>query len=146
MLSCSVLGGRDVADDDRDGIVRGGAGDLADGLAAAGNKRRLLQQIGRGIAADGQLRKEDEVGASLLRAPRKFKNLSGVAAEIADGRIDLSQRDLHLSSVATRAGEAADTSGIVIPPGIEPRLPLLIATEASNPPKEPWPGKAQIAL
>src|SRR3984957_11715265 len=64
------------------------------------NKRRLIEKVRRRIAADGEFRKENEIGATIRRPTRKVQNLLYVAGEIADSGIDLSERNLHSSSLA----------------------------------------------
>ena len=60
--------------------------------------RRLLearpqhQVLGR-IAHDDELREHDEIRARARRAGAGFQDQLGVAVEIADGRIDLCERD-----------------------------------------------------
>ena len=101
VLPCPRFSRGDVSGDHCDGIIRRGPRNLAQSLAAARNEGRFLQQIGRRIAADGQLRKQHQAGATLLCPPRKCEDFCGISAEIADGGIDLSERDLHSFSVAT---------------------------------------------
>ena len=81
------------------GDAAGLGGDALRGLAIAGHKRRPLHQIAWRIAADGQFRKQNQAGAGGSRPAREVDHLGGVAGEISNRGIDLSQRDLHSSSV-----------------------------------------------
>jgi hypothetical protein len=89
-----------ITGDHRNAILRRGPGNLEQGLAAARHKRRLFQQVGWRIAADGELGKKHQVRATLLRSTGKFEDFCGISAEIANGGIDLSERNLHSFSVA----------------------------------------------
>src|SRR5262249_2561469 len=61
--------------------------------AAGGLQRRLEHEVLRRIAADEQLRKGDEVGAVPLRLGARGARLGGVAVDVADGRVELRDRD-----------------------------------------------------
>ncbi len=101
VLPCPRFSRGHVPRDYSDGIARRGASNLAQSFAAARNEGGFLQQIGGRIAADSQLGKQHQVGAPLLRSACKFEDFCGISAEIADGGIDLGERDLHSFSVAT---------------------------------------------
>ena len=91
------FGGSHEPADDRDSTRLGG--NAFRRLTIARHKRRPLHQIARRITADGKFGKQDQAGASSPRPARKVDYLGSVAGEISNGRIDLSQRDLHTSSV-----------------------------------------------
>ena len=67
-------------------------------------KRRLFEQVARHVAADRELRKEDEVGA---RARRRGADPLQVSRKVADGRVDLRERETHESVNGTRRGSGA---------------------------------------
>ena len=54
-----------------------------------------LDQVERQISAQAELGKHGQIGAALLGALRKFQNLGGISGEVADGGIELRERDLH---------------------------------------------------
>ena len=54
---------------------------------------RLQQQVLRRVAVDRQLREDDELGAGLPCARYLVADLGGVAVDVADGGIDLGERD-----------------------------------------------------
>jgi hypothetical protein len=101
VLSCTMFGGSDVSGDHGDVVASSGSGDLAKSLTAACDKRGFFQQIGGRIPANRQLRKQHKVRSTLSGTAGEVDDFCGVAAEIADGGIDLSERDLHIFSLAT---------------------------------------------
>lgn len=101
VLAGAVVGGRDVAADDGSAAAGGGCGKLLDDLSGASDEGGFLEEVGRGISAHAKLRKENEVGISLLSAADEIEDFLCVSAEVADGGVDLGERDLHNSSVAT---------------------------------------------
>ena len=91
------MGRGDQAADHGDATSLGG--DALRGLAIAGHKRRTLHQIAWRVAADRELGKQNQAGAGRSRPAREVDDPGGVAGEISNRGIDLSQRDLHSSSV-----------------------------------------------
>ena len=79
-----------------------------DDLAGAGDEGGFLEQVGGRVAADGELGKEHEISASVLGAAGEFEDLLGVSVKVADGGVDLGERDLHTSSVAIGGRPAVD--------------------------------------
>ena len=72
----------------------------ADASAASDAARRVeeagaLEQVARRVAGQGQLREERQLGALPLGRGRGLEHEPPVALEVADGRVDLSERDLH---------------------------------------------------
>ena len=58
-----------------------------------GDELGAQQEVFRRIARDGQFREHDQIG---LRRPgriQSFEHQSGIAVEVADGRVHLSQRN-----------------------------------------------------
>ena len=54
-----------------------------------------LEQILGRIAGEGQLGKDRQLGAAALGRGRALEHEPAVAVEVADGRVDLAERDLH---------------------------------------------------
>jgi hypothetical protein len=54
---------------------------------------RAHQQVFRRVAREGELWKGDEIGAKLAGTLSVVDDLSGVAIEVADGGVDLGERD-----------------------------------------------------
>lgn len=123
MLGCGHISGYNG-----DAIPGRGAGNLAKRLAAPCDEFRFLQQIGRRITANGQLGKQDEVSATLLRPAREIDDFCGVPAEIPHGGIDLGQRNLHSFSVAT----GMDRSGVRIPDAKGGQTAVRVAVESKS--------------
>ncbi len=97
------VGGSDQTADHGDSARLGG--NAFRRLTIAGHKRGSLHQIARRIAADGKFRKQNQAGAGGTRPAREVDDLGSVAGEVSNCGIDLSQRDLHASSVKReRAG------------------------------------------
>ena len=66
-------------------------------LPAALDEAFAEQQVARQVADERQLRRHGQIGA--LRAPPPgppVRDQARVAGEVADGRVDLQQRDLHV--------------------------------------------------
>ena len=101
MLAGAVVSGRDVSADDGCMAVRSAGGKLLDDLAGPGDERGFLEKISRRISAYTELWKENQIGVSPFSAAGEFKYLLSVSAKVANGGIDLGERDLHTSSVAT---------------------------------------------
>ena len=55
----------------------------------------LLEQVARRVAGDGEFGEDDDVGARFSRAAGEGLDFAGVAVQVADGGIDLCERDLH---------------------------------------------------
>src|SRR5207245_9998439 len=73
------------------------------------HESRLEDQVLRGVAGEGQLRKADDVDVLLAGAVDPLRDQARVAGQVADGRVDLGQpdskRSVHefiLTSAATR--------------------------------------------
>ena len=76
-----------------------GRGQLVDCGAAAGKKARLLQKVGRRIAADGEFR-ENRQPRTLFRSPPAHRDdLFEIPGKVANRGVDLSEPDLHISSL-----------------------------------------------
>ena len=90
------------ADEHRRAAVGGLARQRLDRRAAGGLERRLEHQILGRIAGDEQLREHDEVGAVGGRLRASAAHLFGVAGDVADGGIELGERD----------GEAVGGTGV----------------------------------
>ena len=81
--------------------------DISDGRASSRHAlRRSLDQITRRIIAHCQFRKQDKSCPTSLRAVGVFHHLRSIAREISNRRIDLSQRDLHASSLKRSIGRS----------------------------------------
>src|SRR5450755_2429487 len=98
-----MRGGNQAADN---GDAASLSGNAFRGLAIASHKRRSLDQVPGRVATDRQLGEQDETGAGDSRLLREVDDLSPVAGEISNCGIDLSQRDLHSSSVKGRCAGA----------------------------------------
>ena len=96
------------------GDAAGLGGNAFHRLAIAGDKRRTLDQVPGRIAADGQLGEQDQAGAGRPRLLREVDDLGGVAGEIPNCGIDLSQRDLHTSSVKGRCAGAKSAESSMV--------------------------------
>ncbi len=68
---------------------------LAGGLHRRADERGAEQEVLGRIAGDRELREDDEVGARGARLGDPRDDAVTVAVEVADGRVDLGQRDLH---------------------------------------------------
>ena len=95
------------------------------------DERAPLEQVPRRVAADGELRKEHDVGALRLRAAAGCEDLLGVAGEVADRRVDLGDGDAKgtghgSSSLRGRAG------GVKKRPGRADRPAVVIASQDST--------------
>ena len=84
------------ADQHRRPAARGLARQFLDGGAAGGLERGLQHQVFRRIAADEQFRQHQEIGAVGLGLVARGARLGGVAGDIADGRVQLGQRNCEL--------------------------------------------------
>jgi len=62
------------------------------------------RQIFRGIAAQGQFRREHEGGAACGGLPRHVENLGGIAVEVADGGVELGDGEFHGAHSTGQAG------------------------------------------
>jgi len=72
-----------------------GPRDARRGTLGFGDERTPLDEIARGVAADGELGEEHQVGPLALRAAPEIQDLPGVSGKIADRRVDLRDGDLH---------------------------------------------------
>ncbi|MDQ1388122.1 MAG: hypothetical protein QOF56_1576, partial [Acidobacteriaceae bacterium] len=78
-------------------------------------------QVPRRVAADGEFGKQDEAGACRPRLLREVDDPGSVAGKISNCGINLSQRDLHTSSVKGRcAGAKSAESGPSVVAGDSP--------------------------
>ncbi len=57
---------------------------------------RTLDQIEWQIAAQAQLGKDSQIGPALLGELGQFQDLGGIPGEVADGGIELCERNLHM--------------------------------------------------
>jgi hypothetical protein len=104
-----------------DGDSAGALGYVLDGFTIAGDEGGLFDEIARRIAANGEFGKKNQLGAGLAGALGEIDDFRGVAVEIPDGRIDLSQRNDHVFSLnvkgygakrqAAGGGEECDKRG-----------------------------------
>jgi hypothetical protein len=81
--------------DERDGVVRG-AGDRVQRLVCRAHEPRPQQQVLGRVTGDGELREEDEVGLGAAGLLDRLEDSRAVAVEVADGGVDLCERDSHL--------------------------------------------------
>jgi len=58
-------------------------------------ERGTLEQVARRIAGQRQLGKDCQLGPALLSRGGRLEDQPPIAGEVADGRVDLSERDLH---------------------------------------------------
>ena len=75
---------------------------LSGDLAGAGDERGLEQQVAGGIARQRHLRRDEQVGPG--RTGHGRADPLGVAAQVADGRIDLHEPDAHTEMLSGRPG------------------------------------------
>ena len=68
---------------------------VREGVGAGAHEGRPQQQVLGRIAAQGQLRGQDEVRPLGMRTACGLDDLPGIALEVADGGVDLGQCDLH---------------------------------------------------
>ena len=80
--------------DERDD-ARGRLRHLRGGLGGRADERGAEQEVLRRIARDRELGEHDELGARVARLGDPPDDAVAVAVEVADGRVDLSQGDLH---------------------------------------------------
>ena len=76
---------------------RGLGGDRLEGLRRRADESGAEQQVLGRVAGDGELRKEDEVGAGLPGLPEALHDALAVAVQVADHGVDLREREPHLS-------------------------------------------------
>ena len=69
--------------------------DLAGRRGGGADERGAEQEVLRRIAGDRELREDDELGAGVARLGDPPDDAVAVAVEVADGRVDLGQSDLH---------------------------------------------------
>ena len=81
----------DVADDRR--AVACAGGELAEHGGVVGDEARLEHEVLRRVAGDRQLGEGDEVAARRVGAVVGVDEEGEVAVEVADGRVELGQRD-----------------------------------------------------
>src|SRR6266568_4157048 len=79
------------------------------------DKPRLEQQVLGGITDDAEFGKDHHLRAAGLGLVNKFQNLSAISADVADGGIDLGQRDLHYWILWEQAcrGEMRRAKGVI---------------------------------
>src|SRR5262249_17709644 len=83
--------------DERDRSV-GLGGDLLDGAPGRADERRAEEQVLGRVAGDGELGKEDEVGAGVEGLCAKLEGAGAVGPEIADDAVHLCESEPHSSS------------------------------------------------
>ncbi len=69
--------------------------DLVERACGRSHEAGPQQQILRRIAGNGELREEDKVGALVPRLAEAFQDQVAIPSEIADDRVDLSERESH---------------------------------------------------
>ena len=69
--------------------------DLGEGLLRGVDEARPQEQVFRRVARDRKLGEEDDVGAGVTRLGHTRQDQLAVSVEIADGRVDLGQREPH---------------------------------------------------
>ena len=92
-----------AADDGQRPAGGGGGGNLGDGLGGSRHERGLIQEIGRWITTNCQLRKHDHVRLGCRRLPRELDDFLRIPLKIPDRGVDLGESDLHFFSLATGA-------------------------------------------
>ena len=70
-------------------------GDPLDRRARVGEEVLLEQQVLGRVAGDAELGEERELRAGLARARELLAHLGLVAGDVADGGVDLGERDAH---------------------------------------------------
>src|SRR5262249_22293045 len=75
--------------------VRDLGGQHGQTLPAAGDERRVEQQVARQIAHERQLRRDGQVHAGAGGRACAFGDEPRVAREVADGRVELEKGDFH---------------------------------------------------
>ncbi len=86
-------GAGEVADDDGDAV--GAGGQLADGLLIGAQEGGAFGEVLGGIAAEGQLGQQDQVGPALGGLADGVLGPAQIPLNVADGRVNLSERDFH---------------------------------------------------
>ncbi len=79
------------------------AGPFADGFEGGGGvleEGALLEQVGGPVTTNGELGEEDEVGGLVRGALGVVQDFAAVAGEVAYGRVDLGEGDLHWFSLS----------------------------------------------
>ena len=92
VVETAVLGER-RADERRD--ARRSLGDLARRPRGGADERGTEQEVFRRVAGDREFGKDDELGACVARLCDPPNDAVAVAVEVADGRVDLGERDPH---------------------------------------------------
>ena len=87
-------------------------GDSRRGALGLGDEGPPLHEVPRRVTADGELRKEHQVGALALRAPPELQDLLRVSGEVPDCRVDLRDGDLQCSQ-GSRVAELESDVGRV---------------------------------
>ena len=72
---------------------------LVEGLLRADEEGTFFEEVGGGISADGEFRKHYEVCAESIGAGGEVEDEAGVSGEVADGGVDLGERNLHFISL-----------------------------------------------
>ena len=81
--------------DERDDAAVRLLGDLGERALRGADEARAQEQVLRRIAGDRELGEEDDVGARAPRLVETGEDPLAVPVEIADGRVDLGQREPH---------------------------------------------------
>ena len=96
----SHFSGIERGDADEDGRASGHFGrDAGEFLRAAMNEAAAHEEVAGKVPHEGQLGRDDEVGAESLRLADAAHDERGVAADIARGWIDLKQRNAQTEAV-----------------------------------------------
>ena len=90
-----------VADDRVNGVAVGR--ELGDGLTLAFDEAGLEQQVLGRVAGDRELGEDDELAAGVLGLADAVPVLFEVPVEVADGRVDLGERDPHAPTLPAAA-------------------------------------------
>ncbi len=102
LFTRSGRSGGDVTADDCQRPAGGrGGGNLSNGLPGSCHKRRFVQKIGGRIAANRQLREQNDVCPRRRGLTRKVDDFLCIPQEIPNRGVDLSKSDLHFFSLAT---------------------------------------------
>ena len=65
-------------------------------FAALAHERGAQEEIAREVPDERELRRHRQIGAGVGRGAERVHDQRPVALEIANGRVDLQQRDLHV--------------------------------------------------
>ena len=96
MLACGwvAFGGEGDAAENC-GAAGGGGCDLFERLLGAGEEGGFFEEVGGRVAADGEFGEDYKVGGLGGGTRGEVEDEAAVAGEVADGRVDLGESDLH---------------------------------------------------